>query len=76
MAAVSRVRRPDTAARTRPIRILAKQVKAKVPTFEQLFDFLGPDLFPAMIWLCAGLVAAVGNSDVDWLRQFRTEPNT
>jgi hypothetical protein len=57
-------------------RILAEQVKAKDPTFEQLADFLGPDLFPAMIWLCAGLVATVGNGDVEWLQQYRTELNT
>ncbi|MFI6782830.1 hypothetical protein [Micromonospora sp. NPDC050276] len=55
-------------------RILAKQLGVRNPTFEQLSNFLGPDLFPATIWLCAGLVATAGDGDVGWLRQYRSGP--
>lgn len=52
-------------------RILAKQLGVKHPTIAQLSDFLGPDLFPATIWLCAGLVETVGDGAVSWLQQYR-----
>ncbi len=40
------------------------------PTVEDVVELLGDDLVPAMIWLCAGLVATIGAGDIAWLRQF------
>jgi hypothetical protein len=36
-------------------------------TFSDLHDALGQDFGPAMVWLCAGLLATVGAGDVNWL---------
>lgn len=30
-------------------------------------DILGPDFGPAMLWLCAGLLATAGAGDPSWL---------
>ncbi len=37
-------------------------------TVNDLHELLGQDFGPAMMWLCAGMVATVGAGDVDWLR--------
>ncbi|WP_143175411.1 hypothetical protein [Cryptosporangium aurantiacum] len=37
-------------------------------TVGDLLDLLGDESAPAMIWLVAGLVATVGDGDVNWLR--------
>ena len=50
---------------------LAKQLETRDVTFAHLAEFLDFDFFPAMIWLCTGMVATAGNGDVDWLRQHR-----
>lgn len=34
-----------------------------------LDDILGQDFGPAMLWLCAGLLATVGERDPEWLFQ-------
>ena len=41
--------------------------KSGQPTVSDLDDILGPDLSPAMLWLCAGLLATVGEGDPEWL---------
>jgi hypothetical protein len=51
--------------------LLAQQLGVEDVTLDQLVDFLGADFFPAMIWLCCGMVATVGFGDVEWLRQHR-----
>jgi len=51
--------------------LLAKRLGVEEPTLDQLATFLDAEFFPAMIWLCCGLVATVGEGDVDWLRQHR-----
>jgi hypothetical protein len=51
-------------------RTLANHLNVEEPTFEQLSDFLGSDLFPAIIWLCTGLVVTVGGGDPVWLRPY------
>ncbi|NLU81078.1 hypothetical protein HCA58_22570 [Micromonospora sp. HNM0581] len=50
---------------------LADRVGVQEPTFNDLSDLLGIHLFPAMIWLCAGLVATTGDTNIAWLRKFR-----
>ncbi len=50
---------------------LADRAGVQEPTFNDLSDLLGIHLFPAMIWLCAGLVATTGDTNIAWLRQFR-----
>lgn len=52
--------------------ILADRTVTNDPTVSQLNDLLGIDLFPAMIWLCAALVATAGNNDTAWLRAYRS----
>jgi hypothetical protein len=52
--------------------VVAERTGIQDPTLNDLSDLLGIHLFPAMIWLCAGLVATAGDSDVTWLRQYRT----
>ena len=52
--------------------LLAQQFGMDDVTLDQLAGFLSADFFPAMIWLCCGMVATVGVGDVDWLRQHRT----
>ncbi len=52
-------------------RILTQRLGVADVTLDQLAEFLGGDFFPAMIWLCCGMVATVGGGDVDWLRQHR-----
>jgi len=36
-------------------------------TFNDLHDILGQDFGPAMMWLCAGLLATEGHGDIEWL---------
>ena len=36
-------------------------------TFNDLHDILGQDFGPAMMWLCAGLLATAGDGDMEWL---------
>jgi hypothetical protein len=52
--------------------VVAERTGIQEPTLNDLSDLLGIHLFPAMIWLCAGLVATTGDGDVTWLRQYRT----
>jgi hypothetical protein len=52
---------------------VAKHSGAPNPTLEDLSKLLGIHLFPGMIWLCAGLVATLGNGDPTWLRQYRIQ---
>ncbi|WP_117215712.1 hypothetical protein [Allorhizocola rhizosphaerae] len=51
--------------------VIAKQLGVKDVSFAQLADFLGMDFFPAMMWLCTGLVATTGDGDPEWLRRYR-----
>jgi hypothetical protein len=51
--------------------LLAQHAGVEEPTFNDLSDFLGIYLFPAMIWLCTGLVATAGDGDATWLSQYR-----
>ena len=51
--------------------LLAQRLGVDDVTLNQLADFLGADFFPAMIWLCCGMVAIVGDGDVDWLHRPR-----
>jgi hypothetical protein len=44
-------------------------------TFSDLHDALGQDFGPAMIWLCAGLLATVGGGDIDWLLRLEQSDN-
>jgi len=50
---------------------LTEKLGVREITFAHLAEFLDVDFFPAMIWLCAGMVATVGDGGVDWLRQYR-----
>jgi hypothetical protein len=43
--------------------------KSGQPTVNDLSDTLGQDFGPAMLWLCAGLLATVGEGDPEWLFQ-------
>jgi hypothetical protein len=52
--------------------MLAKQFGTTDVTVSQLAEALGEDFFPAMIWLCVGLVATLGDGDSGWLHQHRT----
>lgn len=51
--------------------MLAERLRVQEVTFEQLASTLDTEFFPAMIWLCAGMVATLGEGDVAWLRQHR-----
>jgi hypothetical protein len=51
--------------------ILVKHFGVKHAAMGQLVDLLDVDFFPAMIWLCAGMVATAGAGDVRWLREPR-----
>jgi hypothetical protein len=46
---------------------LEKSLGTSDPTVNDLHELLGQDFGPAMIWLCAGMVATVGAGDIDWL---------
>lgn len=46
---------------------LAREVRK--PAVSELDEILGVDFGPAMIWLCAGLLATVGEGDPEWLFQ-------
>lgn len=37
------------------------------PTVEDMHNLLGQDFAPAMMWLCAGLLATAGDGDISWL---------
>ncbi|MER7007789.1 hypothetical protein ABT297_32760 [Dactylosporangium sp. NPDC000555] len=52
-------------------RMLAERLGVDDVTFGQLSDVLGPDLFPAIVWLCAALVSTVGEGDIGWLLRYR-----
>jgi hypothetical protein len=41
-------------------------------TVNEALDRLGEAFLPAMLWLCAGVVAATAGGDAHWLRQFDT----
>jgi hypothetical protein len=47
---------------------LERSLGTSDPTVNDLHELLGQDFGPAMMWLCAGMVATVGAGDVDWLR--------
>lgn len=49
--------------------IMRRLGKSGQPTVSDLSDVLGQDFGPAMLWLCAGLLATVGESDPEWLFQ-------
>ena len=51
--------------------LLTQHAGVEEPTFNDLSDLLGIHLFPAMIWLCTGLVATAGDDDITWLSQHR-----
>lgn len=51
--------------------VIAKQLGVKEVTFARLADFLGMDFFPAMMWLCTGLVATTGDGESEWLSRYR-----
>ncbi|BCB83127.1 hypothetical protein [Phytohabitans suffuscus] len=40
-------------------------------TVNHLSETLDIDFFPAMIWLCAGMVATAGDGDTEWLHRYR-----
>lgn len=42
---------------------------SRSPAGTTAIDHLGDDLLPALVWLAAGLTAAYGNSDPQWLRR-------
>jgi hypothetical protein len=49
--------------------IMRRFGKSGQPTVSDLHDILGQDFSPAMLWLCAGLLATVGEGDPEWLFQ-------
>jgi hypothetical protein len=51
--------------------MLAERLGVQEVTFDQLASTLDTEFFPAMIWLCVGMVATLGEGDVAWLRRHR-----
>jgi hypothetical protein len=49
--------------------IMRRFGKSGQPTVSDLDDILGQDFSPALLWLCAGLLATVGKGDPEWLFQ-------
>jgi hypothetical protein len=47
---------------------LERSLGTSNPTVDDLHELLGQDFGPAMMWLCAGIVATVGAGDIEWLR--------
>ncbi|MFC5828783.1 hypothetical protein [Nonomuraea insulae] len=47
---------------------LEQHLGTSEPTFNDMHELLGQDFAPAMMWLCAGLIATAGDGDIEWLR--------